>query len=78
MNLSNFCTCKNLNYPLHPTRHDQGCAPCIRKNLKLQEIPNCFFQQLENAEGRKGDTFRDFAELVLKAEPNQGTEKNKQ
>ncbi len=43
MNLSDFCTCKNLAYPLHPAKHDKGCAPCIQKNLKLHEIPNCFF-----------------------------------
>lgn len=43
MNLSDFCTCKNLAYLLHPAKHDKGCAPCIQKNLKLHEIPNCFF-----------------------------------
>ena len=66
MNLSHFCTCKNFDYPLHPTRHDKGCTPCISKNLKLHEIPNCFFQQVENNESRKGDSFEDFSELVLK------------
>lgn len=63
--LSAFCTCQNLNCPLHPTRHDQGCAPCIRKNLNSRELPNCFFSLAEGAEKRKGDTFQDFAELVL-------------
>lgn len=68
-NISPFCTCKNLNCPLHPTRHDQGCAPCVRKNLRLQEIPACFFDRLENAEARQGDTFRDFAELAMRESP---------
>lgn len=52
MNLSPFCTCNNTDCPLHPTRHNKGCAPCIAKNLKLQEIPNCFFQKVEGNETR--------------------------
>lgn len=66
MNLSSFCTCKNLDCPLHPTKHDKGCAPCIAKNLKLQEMPNYFFQKVENSEERTGDSFKDFSEAVLK------------
>ena len=41
MNFSKFCTCKNLDCPLHPTKHDRGCAPCIAKNLKLREGIPC-------------------------------------
>lgn len=63
--LSAFCTCKNLDCPLHPTRHEQGCAPCVRKNLNRGELPNCFFSLVEGADKRTGDSFRDFAELVL-------------
>lgn len=70
MNLSSFCTCKNLDCPLHPTKHDKGCAPCIAKNLKLQEIPDCFFQKVENSEARTGDSFMDFSEAVLKSIAN--------
>lgn len=66
MNLSNFCTCKNLDCPLYPTKHDKERAPCISKNLKLREIPNCFFLQVENSESRQGDSFEDFSTLVLK------------
>lgn len=66
MNLSGFCTCKNFECPLHPTRHDKGCSPCISKNLRLREIPNCFFSKLKNGDARKGDGFEDFSELVLK------------
>lgn len=64
-NLSEFCTCKNLECPLHPTKHDKGCAPCIRKNLKLKEVPNCFFDLVENADCRSGDSFGDFAHLMM-------------
>jgi hypothetical protein len=64
-NISKFCTCNNLECPLHPTKHDKGCAPCISKNLRLKEMPNCFFNLVENSEARKGDTFKDFAELIV-------------
>lgn len=66
MSLGNFCTCENLNCPLHPSRHNKCCAPCISKNLKLREIPNCFFNMIDNAKNRTGDTFEDFAKLLLK------------
>ena len=46
-NLSTFCSCTNLACPLHPTKHDKGCAPCIQKNLRLKEMPNCFFNLVE-------------------------------
>ena len=63
-NLSAFCTCKNTMCPLHPMNHDKGCAPCIAKNLKLNEIPNCFYDKVEGSEKRKGDSFVDFADCV--------------
>lgn len=61
-----FCTCTNLECPLHPSRHGMGCTPCIKKNLRLGEIPNCFFGLVENSDERTGDTLVDFAHLVLK------------
>ncbi len=64
-NLSTFCTCSNLACPLHPTKHDKGCAPCIQKNLRLQEIPNCFYHLVPRSEGRSSDSFEAFAALVL-------------
>lgn len=67
-NLSPFCSCKNLSCPLHPTKHDRGCAPCIAKNLKLNEMPNCFFNQVAGSENRSGDSFVDFADTVQKAQ----------
>ncbi len=62
-----FCTCKNKECSLHPSKHDKGCTPCIRKNLRLREVPGCFFDLAENAEYRKGDSFEDFAELIVRA-----------
>lgn len=69
-NLSPFCTCQNTICPLHPTKHDKGCAPCIAKNLKLGEVPNCFFNKLNNNEERNGDSFADFADAVKKSMEN--------
>lgn len=33
----------------------------------MREIPNCYFNLLPNADGRKDDSFETFAELVLSA-----------
>lgn len=65
-NLSTFCSCANLACPLHPTKHDKGCAPRIQKNLRLKEMPNCFFNLVEGTEDRDGDSFEDFANSVLR------------
>ena len=64
-NSGKHCTCGNLSCPLHPTKHDKGCTPCIVKNLRLGEMPNCFFNLVANSDKRSGDTFEDFARLVL-------------
>ena len=40
-------------------------TPCISKNLRLKEIPNCFFNLTLNAEKRNGDSFEDFAQMVI-------------
>ncbi len=65
-NLSKFCTCGDLECPLHPTNHELGCAPCISKNLKQGEIPNCFFNKVEKTHESDGYTFKDFADAVMK------------
>lgn len=62
---SGFCTRENLSCPLHPSRRGAGCTPCIAKNLRLGEIPNCFFNPVEGSASRAGDGFEDFARLVL-------------
>ncbi len=68
-NLSKFCTCSDLSCPLHPTNQENGCTPCVAKNLKDREIPSCFFHLVD--EDYRGDshtyTFEDFAALVAAA-----------
>ena len=64
--LSPFCTCTDIACPMHPTNHDKGCSLCIAKNLKLREIPSCFFNMV-GSEKRDTYFFEDFAEAVLKA-----------
>ncbi len=68
MSSSPFCTCTNLDCPLHPTKHDKGCSPCISKNLKMGEMPGCFFHKIGAPADREGDTFRDFARYVMETE----------
>ena len=65
-NLSTFCTCTDLECPLHPTNHDRGCSPCIAKNLKEKEIPSCFFNVADPDGVRKEYKFEDFAKAVMK------------
>ena len=43
-----FCTCTVTQCPDHPLNHDKGCDPCIQKNLKLGEIPACFWVNISN------------------------------
>ena len=68
MNLSEFCTCKDTDCPLHPSNHDKGCSLCIAKNLKLGEIPNCFFNLVDKENKSTDYKFTDFARLVLSDE----------
>ena len=60
-----FCTCSDHACPFNPVNHDRGCTPCIEKNLRLREIPSCFFHLAGTAEGLTGYHFKDFAEAVL-------------
>ena len=64
-NLSPFCTCTDLACPMHPTNHEKGCAPCISKNLKLREIPSCFFHRADSDGKHESFFFEDFAEAVM-------------
>lgn len=69
-NLSPFCTCQDLECPLHPANHDRGCSPCIQKNLRMREAPSCMFNLVDGGEGGHGYTIEAFARLVLgKEEP---------
>ena len=65
-NSAPFCTCTDRECPLNPVNHDKGCAPCIAKNLKRNEIPSCFFNKVDPDTAREGYLFKDFAEAVLK------------
>ncbi len=62
---SAFCTCSDHACPMNPVNHDRGCTPCIEKNLRLREIPSCFFHLLGHIEGQTGYFFEDFAKAVL-------------
>jgi len=53
---------------MHPTNHDKGCAPCIAKNLKYGEVPNCFYENIGVSEKREAYTYLDFAKAVLEKE----------
>ena len=63
-----FCTCTDHACPLHPTRHDKGCAPCIAKNLKEREIPSCFFHAVDPNKKEGTYFFEDFAKAVEERE----------
>ncbi|ERT62425.1 DUF6485 family protein [Megasphaera vaginalis (ex Srinivasan et al. 2021)] len=67
-NRATFCTCTNTVCPYHLQNQDQGCTPCIAGNLRLKEIPNCFFNLVPGSEGRKNDHFSDFAAAVQQSE----------
>lgn len=64
-NTVNFCTCGDTNCPYHPTNHDKGCTPCIFKNLKLREIPSCFWNIAGGTEGQENFFFEDFAKRII-------------
>jgi len=66
--LADFCTCKDLDCPLHPSNHDKGCSLCIAKNLRLGEIPNCFFNLVDKEHKAENYKFEDFAKIVLDSE----------
>ena len=63
MSLSPFCTCTDIDCPMHPSNHEKGCSPCIAKNLKKREIPSCFFNMVDS-EKRESYFFEDFADAV--------------
>ncbi len=65
-NVKQFCTCRDTSCPLHPTNHDQGCDLCIQKNLKLKEIPSCFFNDVGSANETEEYHYIDFAKMVMK------------
>lgn len=46
--MEHFCTCPETDCKNHPRNHSQGCDLCIQKNLRLGEIPSCFFLKVHN------------------------------
>ena len=60
-----FCTCPDLSCKHHPSKHKEGCTPCIEKNLRDHEIPACFWFKLGTKGGVDSEyTFAKFAEAV--------------
>lgn len=43
-----FCTCTDKACPNHPRNQEGGCDLCIKKCLKLGEIPSCFFKDVSS------------------------------
>ena len=70
-----FCTCRDTDCPMHPSRHDQGCSPCIRKNLREGEIPSCFFNRVGSASELTSFHFEDFAAYVLRRQSGENGER---
>jgi len=60
-----FCTCHVQDCPAHPNNHDEGCDPCIKKNLKLGEIPACFWLNLPKIQGETEWSAENFAKFVI-------------
>lgn len=65
-----FCTCHTEECPKHPKHHNEGCDPCIEKNLKLGEIPACFWQNVANVKGETQWSAEHFAGFVLEQRAN--------
>ncbi len=73
-----ICTCRDRSCPFHPTNHDRGCEPCIRKNLALGEIPNCFFNKItDDLDSVEAFTMEGFAHEVLKREKSREKEEKR-
>ncbi len=62
-----FCTCTDYDCPFNPVNHDQGCSPCILKNLKMKEIPSCFYHDIDREKPTENYHYEDFAALVMAA-----------
>ena len=69
--MKDFCTCANKACPLHPSRHDKGCSPCIENNLRLREIPNCFVKLVkEDVDLNASYTLETFADVIRQSKQN--------
>lgn len=59
------CTCEDTSCPFHPSNHGKGCTPCIEKNLRLGEIPSCFFRKAGLPRFMDSYTIEAFAHAVI-------------
>ena len=69
--MKHFCSCTDTECPCHPVNQDNGCDPCIQKNLQEGEIPSCFWNNVRN--GVKGATpysAECFSEFCLEQKGN--------
>ena len=67
-----FCTCTDTKCQYNPVNHDQGCTPCIAKNLREGEIPTCFFNKIDHPKPTGGWHYEDFAALAQAAKDKAG------
>ena len=68
-NNKHFCTCGDTKCPFNPNNpkyegKDFGCDACIRKNLRLGEIPTCMFVKQGNIEGWDDWSIEGFAKFI--------------
>ncbi|MEA4920323.1 MAG: DUF6485 family protein [Clostridiaceae bacterium] len=68
MDKHEYCTCRDKSCPMHPSNHDKGCTPCIMKNLRLGEIPSCFFNKVtDDIDSVQSFSMEGFAKEVYKS-----------
>ena len=61
---THFCSCEEFACSKHPYNHTEGCDPCIEKNLKLGEVPACFWYNVSNVKGETQWSADHFATFV--------------
>ena len=62
--MASFCTCTVFDCLAHPKNHQEGCDPCIIKNLGLGEIPSCFWENVSKVTGTTEYSAEKFARFV--------------
>ena len=60
-----FCTCHVVACSKHPNNHNEGCDPCIEKNLELGEVPACFWLNVSKMQGKTEWCAENFAKFVI-------------
>ena len=68
-----FCTCTVTQCSEHPLNNNQGCNSCIQKNLKLGEIPACFWHNITNGVvGKTEYSVENFTKFYLENKKRNG------